>query len=381
MAKVAATELEVAGRTVRVSNPDKIYFPERGFTKLDVVRVLPRRRRRHPARAAGAADHAAALAAACPGRSCHSRPGDAFFQKRLPTKGVPAVDRDRGDQVPERAHRRRAVPGRPRPRGLGGADGHDRVPPVAGAAPPMWTRPDELRIDLDPQPGTDFADAVAGRRRGPRGARRAGLGRLPEDLRRPRRARLRADPPQWTFTEVRRAAIAFGPGDRAAPAGPGHHRVVEGGARASGSSSTTTRWPATARSPAPTRCAPTPGPPSRPRSPGTSCPRSSPNDFDLRHGAGAVRRDRRPARRRSTTSPTTSRRCWSGRSATSAPAQGDMPYPPDYPKMPGEPHAGAAAAARTRNWRLAPEPRLTAAGQVSVRARALAAPSGRSGSC
>ena len=37
MAKVAATELEVAGRTVRVSNPDKIYFPDRGFTKLDVV--------------------------------------------------------------------------------------------------------------------------------------------------------------------------------------------------------------------------------------------------------------------------------------------------------------------------------------------------------
>ena len=37
MAKVAATELEVAGHTVRVSNPDKIYFPDRGFTKLDVV--------------------------------------------------------------------------------------------------------------------------------------------------------------------------------------------------------------------------------------------------------------------------------------------------------------------------------------------------------
>jgi DNA primase len=37
MAKPTATEIEVAGRTVRVSSPDKPYFPERGFTKLDVV--------------------------------------------------------------------------------------------------------------------------------------------------------------------------------------------------------------------------------------------------------------------------------------------------------------------------------------------------------
>src|ERR1700761_2662469 len=37
----AAVELTVPGpegdRTVRVSNPDKIYFPDRGFTKRDVV--------------------------------------------------------------------------------------------------------------------------------------------------------------------------------------------------------------------------------------------------------------------------------------------------------------------------------------------------------
>ena len=31
------TFLEVDGREVRVSNPDKIYFPEPGYTKLDVV--------------------------------------------------------------------------------------------------------------------------------------------------------------------------------------------------------------------------------------------------------------------------------------------------------------------------------------------------------
>ena len=32
-----AIELEVAGRTIRVSNPQKLYFPEAGHTKLDLV--------------------------------------------------------------------------------------------------------------------------------------------------------------------------------------------------------------------------------------------------------------------------------------------------------------------------------------------------------
>ena len=31
-------ELEVGGRTVKVTNPDKVYFPARGETKLDLVR-------------------------------------------------------------------------------------------------------------------------------------------------------------------------------------------------------------------------------------------------------------------------------------------------------------------------------------------------------
>jgi DNA ligase D len=33
-----ATELEVGGRTVRVSNPDRVYFPQAGHTKLDLAR-------------------------------------------------------------------------------------------------------------------------------------------------------------------------------------------------------------------------------------------------------------------------------------------------------------------------------------------------------
>src|SRR6476620_7207516 len=36
-AKSPSVEIEVDDRVVRVSNPDRVYFPERGWTKLDLV--------------------------------------------------------------------------------------------------------------------------------------------------------------------------------------------------------------------------------------------------------------------------------------------------------------------------------------------------------
>ena len=36
-AQSPAVELEVGERTVRISNPDRVYFPETGATKLDLV--------------------------------------------------------------------------------------------------------------------------------------------------------------------------------------------------------------------------------------------------------------------------------------------------------------------------------------------------------
>ncbi|MEH3052431.1 MAG: DNA polymerase domain-containing protein [Patulibacter minatonensis] len=70
--------------------------------------------------------------------------------------------------------------------------------------------PDELRIDLDPQPGTDFSDAVriAAEARtllaelGYRGFPKTSGGRGIHIY-----VRIR---PEWTFTDVRHAAIAFG---------------------------------------------------------------------------------------------------------------------------------------------------------------------------
>ena len=90
--------------------------------------------------------------------------------------------------------------------------------------------PDELRIDLDPQPGTTFADAVRVAGVAARAARRARHRRL---SRRPPATAgvhiyVRIEP-RWEFVDVRHAAIGFGRelerrDDRR------HHRVVEGGA-------------------------------------------------------------------------------------------------------------------------------------------------------
>ena len=37
MAKAPATEVQVGERTVRISNPDRVYFPASGATKIDLV--------------------------------------------------------------------------------------------------------------------------------------------------------------------------------------------------------------------------------------------------------------------------------------------------------------------------------------------------------
>ena len=89
---------------------------------------------------------------------------------------------------------------------------------------------DQLRIDLDPQPGTDFADAVRAAHELRAVLADAGLVGLSEDQRRARGARVRAD-----RADVR---LHRGParGDRDRPragppdARPGHHQLVEGGA-------------------------------------------------------------------------------------------------------------------------------------------------------
>ncbi|MFY1669402.1 non-homologous end-joining DNA ligase [Plantactinospora sp. WMMB334] len=199
-AKAKPIEVEVAGHTVRLSSPDRVYFPRRGFTKKDMF------------------DYYLAVGDGIM-RALGNRPtalqrfpegieGEMFYQKRVPARGVPPWIETATIQFPSGRSADELCP----------AD----LAHVAWAAQ-MGTvvfhpwpvrggdvdRPDELRIDLDPQPGTDFADAVeaAGEVRGlldelgatgwPKTSGGRGV-----------HVYLRIAP-RWTFTEVRRAVIAF----------------------------------------------------------------------------------------------------------------------------------------------------------------------------
>src|SRR5438309_8914530 len=68
--------LEVSGRQVTVTNPDKVFFPRTGHTKLDLVRYY-----------LSVADGAVCGAAGRPmalKRFVNGAEGEAFFQKRAP---------------------------------------------------------------------------------------------------------------------------------------------------------------------------------------------------------------------------------------------------------------------------------------------------------
>ncbi len=144
--QVPPVDVDVAGRTVTITSPDKVMFPERGETKLDLARYyvavgepLMRTVRDRPTLLQ---------------RFPNGVTGQSFFQKRIPDAAPGLVGDD------DRGHRQRhRVPGhrdgRPRPRALGGQPGVPRVPPVAvpGRHPEDT---DELRIDLDPSPGVTF---------------------------------------------------------------------------------------------------------------------------------------------------------------------------------------------------------------------------------
>jgi DNA ligase D len=192
-------ELQVGERLVKVTNPDKVYFSARGETKRDlveyylsvgegIVRALyerPTQLKRHP----------------------DGAEGEAIYQKRVPEKRPEWIETARvtfpsgrhADElcVTELAHVAWAA-------NLGTLDFH-----------PWPSRrrdtehPDELRIDIDPQPGTGFGDAKAvaacvrevlaelGYTGWPKTSGNRGI-----------HVAVRIEP-NWEFPIVRRAALAF----------------------------------------------------------------------------------------------------------------------------------------------------------------------------
>lgn len=194
-----AVELDVGHRTVRITNPDRVYFPARGETKLDLARYY-----------LSVGD---GIVRALRARPCmlHRFPtgvtGEKVHQKRLPAGAPPWVQTCRVD-FPS------------------GRSAHELC--VAELAEVIWAvqmstvefhpwnsrcldveKPDEWRIDLDPQPGTGFAEArqVAGVVQEVL-ADLGAVGWPKTSGGRGMHVYVRIEP-RWGFAEVRRAARAF----------------------------------------------------------------------------------------------------------------------------------------------------------------------------
>lgn len=336
MAAGSAVQVQVAGRDVRISSPDKIYFPDRGYTKLDVVNYylavgdgILRALRERPTTLQ---------------RFPEGIGGETFFQKRVPQRGVPPWLQTATIAFPSG---RKA----------------DELCPVDLAhvawAAQMGTivfhpwpvrradvdRPDELRIDLDPQPGTDFADAVA-----VAGHARAVLDELGW-VAYPKTSGGRGVhiyiriKPEWTFVEVRRAAIALAreierrrpdlvttkwwKEERGQRVFLDYNQMARDRtiacayslrANARATVSTPLTW--------------------------DELPDVEPDDFDLRTVPERVAKVGDPhATIDDVAHDITPLLDWADRDAGSG--EGDLPYPPDYPKMPGEPKRVQPSRARS----------------------------------
>ena len=191
--------LEIGGREVAVSNPDKIFFPGAGITKLDLVRY-------YLAVADGALrgvrDRPMALK-----RYVDGAEGEAFFQKRAPASRPGWID------VVEL-------------RFPSGRSAEEIV--VRDVAQLAWVvnlgcidlnphpvrardleHPDELRVDLDPVPGVGWDQLRRVAAVVDEALRERGLVGWPKTSgSRGIHVYVRIAP-RWTFTEVRAAALAL----------------------------------------------------------------------------------------------------------------------------------------------------------------------------
>jgi DNA ligase D-like protein (predicted polymerase) len=197
--KVPQEVVEAGGREVAISNPDKVLFPDAGYTKLDLVRYY-----------LAVADGALRAAGGRPNvlvRYPNGIKGEFFYQKRAPESRPPWTEvvslrfpsgRSADELVPRDAAALAWMAN------MACLELHPH--PVRAEA---LDHPDELRIDLDPVPGVtwqhvlevgavvhatldDFGLIGWPKTSGSRGVH----------------VYVRIHQ-QWTFTEVRRAALAF----------------------------------------------------------------------------------------------------------------------------------------------------------------------------
>jgi DNA ligase D len=191
--------IQIEGREVAISNPEKIFFPARGYTKIDLVRY-------YQAVAGGALRGAGGRPMALK-RYVDGAAGEFFFQKRAPTARPPWIEvaelkfpsgRTAQEIVLRDAAQLLWIVN------LGCIDLHPH--PVRAED---LDHPDELRVDLDPGPGVPFADVrtIALLAREVLGEH--GLIGFPKTSgSRGIHVNVRIQP-RWTFQEVRAAALAL----------------------------------------------------------------------------------------------------------------------------------------------------------------------------
>jgi DNA ligase D len=348
-----ATEIDAAGRTVRVTNPDRVIYPatesSAEVTKLQVVEyylaVAPGIMRALDRRPTTLERWPKGVHEGIRLSTRSGDHGDAFYQKRLP-KGAPPYVETATIAFPS---------GRPA----------DEVcptePAVVAWAAQMGTltfhpwpvrrddvdHPDELRIDLDPQPGTDFRDAVRvaavardllgelGMRGFPKTSGNRGV-----------HVYVRIEP-RWTFTEVRHAAIALGRElERRTPEVTTKWWKEERGSRifVDYNQNARDRTIASAYSLRPIAGAPVSTPVTWEELPDVD-PRAFtlhtvPARFtevgDLHEAIDEVHHSLEPLLEMY--------------ARDAAEGHGDLPYPPDYPKMPGEPPRVQPSRKNPLNW-------------------------------
>jgi DNA ligase D len=214
--KAADASVQADGREVRISSPDRVIFPatehSAEVTKLGIaeyyvavgegimraLRERPTTLERWPKGV-----HEGIVVA-----TRESRGGDAFYQKRIP-RGAPEWVQTARIEFPSGRHADEVCP--------------TELAVVAWCAQmgtltfhPWPVRradvdhPDELRIDLDPQEGTGFDEAIEVAREARTLLGELGIAGFPKTSGgRGIHIYVRIEP-RWTFTDVRHAAIAFG---------------------------------------------------------------------------------------------------------------------------------------------------------------------------
>jgi bifunctional non-homologous end joining protein LigD len=199
MGKARQVVLEVAGREVAITNPDKVFFPRAGHTKLDLARY-------YVSVAAGALRGIAARPIVLK-RYVDGAEGAPFFQKRAPTQHPDWIETVELSFPSGRTASEVVVRDAAQLLWIVNLGCIDLNPHPVRAAD--LEHPDELRVDLDPGPASSWDDVrrVAlvvrdvleqhGLRGWPKTSGSRGM-----------HVNVRIHP-RWSFDQVRRAALAL----------------------------------------------------------------------------------------------------------------------------------------------------------------------------